>query len=70
MSEEFIDQLVQFAPATVVYVSCNPVTQTRDLVQMVERGYRVARVAVVDLFPQTRHIETVVTMEMASQDGE
>ncbi len=61
-SPAFLAQLVAFAPRTVVYVSCNPETQVRDLVPLRAAGYRVARVQPFDMFPQTRHLECVVTL--------
>jgi 23S rRNA (uracil1939-C5)-methyltransferase len=44
----------------VVYVSCDPATLARDLVAFLGAGYRMAQVHLVDLFPQTYHLETVV----------
>jgi 23S rRNA (uracil1939-C5)-methyltransferase/tRNA (uracil-5-)-methyltransferase len=61
-SPEFLAQLLAFAPRTIVYVSCNPETQVRDLVPLAAAGYRVARAQPFDMFPQTRHLECVVTL--------
>lgn len=55
--------LARIAPERVVYVSCDPVTLTRDLRVLVGAGYMVSSVHMVDLFPQTFHIETVVRLE-------
>ncbi|MEX1049491.1 MAG: class I SAM-dependent RNA methyltransferase [Akkermansiaceae bacterium] len=60
---EFIEQLVKFGPARVVYVSCDPATQVRDLKQLSEAGYRLADVQPFDLFPHTRHLECVMTLD-------
>ena len=62
-SGEFLTQLFDFAPARAVYVSCNPATQMRDLVRFTEAGYELKRVQPFDLFPQTRHLECVMTLE-------
>ena len=59
---EFLDQLLAFGPRRVVYVSCNPATQMRDL-KHVGESYRLTCVQPFDLFPQTRHLECVVTLE-------
>ena len=59
---EFIDQLAAFAPSRVVYVSCDPATQARDLKLLDARGYSLADVQPFDLFPHTRHLECVMTL--------
>ena len=59
---EFIDQLVKFGPARVVYVSCDPATQVRDLKLLGEGGYQLEDVQPFDLFPHTRHLECVMTL--------
>jgi 23S rRNA (uracil1939-C5)-methyltransferase len=46
----------------MVYVSCDPVTLARDLKALVEAGYSLAELHMVDLFPQTFHLETVVVL--------
>ncbi len=59
----FIDQLLTFAPATIVYISCNPATQIRDLeLLLANDSYQLAKIQPFDLFPQTRHLECVVTL--------
>jgi tRNA/tmRNA/rRNA uracil-C5-methylase (TrmA/RlmC/RlmD family) len=61
-SPEFLDQLFHFAPSSVVYVSCNPSTQMRDLKLFTAAGYQLRAVQPFDLFPQTRHLECVMTL--------
>ena len=61
-SREFLDQLFAFGPKGVVYVSCNPATQMRDLAIFTEAGYRLTKVQPFDLFPQTKHLECVMTL--------
>lgn len=63
--ELFLRQLLAFGPARVVYVSCDPATQARDARILVDGGYRVEAVQPFDLFPQTRHIENVMTFSRA-----
>ena len=61
--EAFLRQLSDFAPSRIVYVSCDPSTQARDLKILEESGYEILEIQPFDLFPQTRHIENVVTLQ-------
>jgi len=60
--ESFLAQLFAFGPSAVVYVSCDPATQMRDLKQFLAAGYALTAVQPFDLFPQTRHLECVITL--------
>jgi len=60
--ESFLRQLFAFRPRAVVYVSCDPATQMRDLRGFLAAGYQVTAVQPFDLFPQTRHLECVTTL--------
>lgn len=60
---EFLAGAAALRPRRIVYVSCNVVTQARDLKVLRERGYRLTRVAPVDMFPHTKHVECVATLE-------
>jgi 23S rRNA (uracil1939-C5)-methyltransferase/tRNA (uracil-5-)-methyltransferase len=60
--ESFLNQLFAFGPRTVVYVSCDPATQMRDLKGFLAAGYTLTDVQPFDLFPQTRHLECVITL--------
>lgn len=62
MHEKVIDQLLAIAPKRIVYVSCNPATQARDLTLLC-RDYKVTKVQPVDMFPHTQHVENVVLLE-------
>lgn len=62
MHQDVIDVILRAHPARIVYVSCNPATQARDL-QLLDPAYRVVRVQPVDMFPHTPHVENVVLME-------
>jgi 23S rRNA (uracil1939-C5)-methyltransferase/tRNA (uracil-5-)-methyltransferase len=64
--EAFLDQVLQYKPRGIVYVSCAPDTQARDLAYWCTRGYRLAGMQPFDLFPQTRHIESVATLQLVS----
>ncbi|MEI6106838.1 MAG: class I SAM-dependent RNA methyltransferase [Opitutae bacterium] len=60
--ESFLAQLFAFGPRAVVYVSCDPATQMRDLKGFLAAGYTLTAVQPFDLFPQTRHLECVITL--------
>jgi len=61
-NEEFLSQLFTFSPSRVIYVSCNPATQMRDLTSFLENGYTLEEVQPFDLFPHTRHLECVAVL--------
>ena len=65
MHQDVIDTILFAAPQRIVYVSCNPATQARDL-QLLDADYKVAKVQPVDMFPHTQHVENVVLMERRS----
>jgi 23S rRNA (uracil1939-C5)-methyltransferase len=62
MHEDVIKSILDTNPARIVYVSCNPATQARDLALMSDR-YEIAAIQPVDMFPQTHHVENVVLMK-------
>jgi tRNA/tmRNA/rRNA uracil-C5-methylase (TrmA/RlmC/RlmD family) len=64
--ESFLQQLFAFGPRAVVYVSCDPATQMRDLRHFLSAGYVLTAAQPFDLFPQTRHLECVLTLVRAS----
>ena len=59
------EAVAQLAPARVVYISCNPETQVRDVRWLEMRGYRLTVVQPVDMFPHTDHIEAVAVLQRA-----
>ena len=60
--EAFLSSVVTLAPKRVVYVSCNPETLARDLLYLTKHGYRAQECQPVDMFPWTKHVETVCLM--------
>lgn len=62
MHEDVISTILFAAPKRIVYVSCNPATQARDL-QLLDVDYKVMAVQPVDMFPHTHHVENVVLLE-------
>ena len=62
MHQDVIDTILFAAPRRIVYVSCNPATQARDL-QLLDAEYKVVKVQPVDMFPHTQHVENVVMLE-------
>ena len=65
---KFLNALVKIAPKRIVYISCNPATQARDLKTLVKR-YKVESIQPFDMFPHTRHTECVVLLSRQKQDG-
>lgn len=61
--EKFLSSLVHLSPMKIVYISCNPVTQERDIKFIAARGFKVTEIQPVDMFPQTAHVETVCLIE-------
>ena len=63
MHPDVVNVILSASPKRIVYVSCNPATQARDL-QLLDVRYRVTAVQPVDMFPQTHHVENVVLLEL------
>ncbi|MDY5858354.1 MAG: 23S rRNA (uracil(1939)-C(5))-methyltransferase RlmD [Porphyromonas sp.] len=64
MHEDVVQTILRAKPQRIVYVSCNPATQARDLASLVAEGdYRITKSRAVDMFPHTHHIENVVLLE-------
>ncbi len=62
MHEDLVNQIIAIGALRVVYVSCNPATQARDLA-LLDRAYKVTWLQPLDLFPQTHHIENIAVLE-------
>lgn len=60
---EAIDAIAEAGPETVLYISCDPATLSRDVKTLCEYGYRLVRTKPVDMFPQTFHIESLTLLE-------
>lgn len=60
--KRFLSCAVSLSPEKIVYISCNPETQQRDLFYLIKNGYKVKRIQPVDMFPYTAHVETVVLL--------
>ncbi len=63
MHDKVVKQIMNAEPEKIVYVSCNPATQARDIALFDEK-YKVTKVQPVDMFPQTHHVENVVLLEL------
>lgn len=62
MHEDVVNVILNAEPRRIVYVSCNPATQARDL-QLLDGKYKVVEIQPVDMFPHTQHVENVVALE-------
>lgn len=67
--EAFLSSVVRLAPKRVVYVSCGPESLARDLKYLTKHGYRMKECTPVDMFPFTRHVETVVLLSKGEIDS-
>ena len=63
MHEKLVKKILEMAAPVLVYVSCNPATQARDL-RLLDEKYIVTKVQPVDMFPHTHHIENVVQLKL------
>lgn len=63
-SKEFLDATCQLKPERIVYISCGPNTQARDIAYLVERGYKLTDIQPVDMFPHTSHIENICRLDL------
>jgi 23S rRNA (uracil1939-C5)-methyltransferase len=61
MDKAVVFKLIELRPERIVYVSCNPVTQARDL-ELMKESYLVEKIQPVDMFPHTYHIENIVSL--------
>ena len=66
---EFLEAACALKPRRITYISCNPVTQERDLHQLLDGGYRLLKITPVDMFPHTDHTETVVLLSKGEVDS-
>lgn len=69
MHEDVVDVIMRARPQSIVYVSCNPATQARDLALM-DSAYEVTAVQPVDMFPHTQHVENVVAMRLRPESAQ
>ncbi len=60
---EFLDTIIKIKPTQILYVSCNASTLARDAEYLVTKGYRVLRVSLMEMFPQTSHVETMMLLQ-------
>jgi len=62
-AKEVLAGIIAIRPETIVYISCNPATQARDVRYLTERGFSLVNVQPVDMFPQTQHIEVMALLK-------
>ena len=63
MHPDVVAKILEIAPPKIVYVSCNPASQARDVAMLAEK-YEVVKVQAVDMFPQTLHVESVALLKL------
>ena len=69
-SLDFLKCLVALSPQKIVYISCNPETQSRDFSYLTRKGYKVKKIQPVDMFPHTEHVETVALLVRTIKKGQ
>jgi 23S rRNA (uracil1939-C5)-methyltransferase len=62
MHPDVVQRILMLQPGKIVYVSCNPATQARDVAVMQE-SYEVKAIQPVDMFPQTHHVENIILLQ-------
>ena len=67
-TKEFLNSIIKIAPQRVVYISCNPQTQLRDVKLLIKGGYKAEWCKPFDMFPHTEHVETVVLLSQQKPD--
>ena len=67
--EHFLSCLVKLQPKKIVYISCGPDTQKRDVAYLLKHGYRIRKIQPCDMFPFTDHVETVVLLSRMNEPG-
>ena len=68
MVEKVVEKLLAIKAQKIVYISCNPATQARDL-QLLDTTYEIKAVQPVDMFPHTQHVENIVLLELRENLG-
>jgi 23S rRNA (uracil1939-C5)-methyltransferase len=64
-----LQKVMDIGPKQIVYISCNPSTQARDAKELAREGYKLKKIALVDQFPHTAHIEAVALFVKKSDAG-
>lgn len=62
MHKNTVEDVIKLSPEKIVYISCNPTTQVRDIKILIEGGYKLIKMKPVDMFPHTYHIENVALL--------
>jgi 23S rRNA (uracil1939-C5)-methyltransferase len=62
LGPQMVEQLIRLKPPAMTIVACDPVTMARDLAGLLGAGFRIERLTMIDLFPQTFHLETIVRL--------
>lgn len=57
---QVMDKIIEHRPSHVVYISCNPATLVRDSKKLLQAGYQIVKSSILDMFPQTKHIESML----------
>ncbi|MGE0251499.1 MAG: 23S rRNA (uracil(1939)-C(5))-methyltransferase RlmD [Dongiaceae bacterium] len=65
LTDKSINEMLGFNAKTIIYISCNPTTQKRDIDQFAKAGYQLESLRLIDMFPQTYHIESLAVLKLS-----
>ena len=68
ISKKSLYKIIELNATKIIYVSCNPSTQARDIQILINHGYIIRKFSIVDQFPHTNHIETIFILIKSSDD--
>lgn len=63
LSSQALNLILSIKPKKIIYISCNPLTQYRDILELLNQGYLIKQIQPIDQFPHTKHLENIIALE-------